>query len=78
MRERYMDGRIVATDTLLAGEPRVEGTEIGVRELYELHEDGEGEYSSAELTGWYDVEKDDIDTAMLYIETTDNPFDGLA
>ncbi len=69
--ERYMDGLIVSGGRVLDGDAHIAGTEIGVEELYELHEDGDGRYSSPDLITWYDLEIEQVDAAIEYARTSD-------
>ena len=55
---------IVQTDDVLGGEPRIEGTRIGVLDVYELVV--EGGYSPADVADQLDRSLGEIYTALAY------------
>ena len=55
---------IVRTDDVLGGEPRIEGTRVGVIDIYELVV--EGGYSPADVADQLDRSLGDIYTALAY------------
>lgn len=59
--------RIVETEDTLHGKPRVEGTRVGARTLYELHElDG---MEAEEIADQYPtIETEDVKTAVEYMK----------
>lgn len=55
---------VVQTERVLGGEPRIEGTRIGVLDIYELVIDGG--YSPADCADQLDISLADIYTALAY------------
>ncbi|QSG05092.1 DUF433 domain-containing protein [Halapricum desulfuricans] len=55
---------IVRTDDVLGGEPRIEGSRVGVIDVYELVV--EGGYSPADVADQLDRSLGDIYTALAY------------
>ena len=55
---------IVRTDDVLGGEPRIEGTRIGVLDVYELVVDAE--YSPADVADQLDVSLGEVYTGLAY------------
>lgn len=60
---------IVTDDDVLGGDPRLEGTRIGVRTVYRLYEDGERPEDIA--AGYDDVTVADVHNALAF--AFDNP-----
>ena len=55
---------VVQTDDILGGEPRIEGTRIGVLDIYELVIDGG--YAPADCADQLDLSLGDVYTALAY------------
>ena len=55
---------IVQTDDVLGGEPRIEGTRVGVLDVYELVV--EGKYSPADVADQLERSLGEIYTALAY------------
>lgn len=55
---------IIRTEDVLGGEPRIDGTRIGVLDIYELVVDGE--YSPADVADQLDRSLADVYTALAY------------
>lgn len=56
--------KVVQTDDVLGGEPRLEGTRVGVLDIYELVVDGG--YSPADVADQLDCSLSEIYTALAY------------
>lgn len=56
--------RIVTTDGVLGGEPRISGTRIGVRDVYALAV--KGEYSPVDVADQLDLSLGAVHTALAY------------
>lgn len=55
---------IVRTDDVLGGDPRIEGTRIGVLHVYELVV--EGEHPPADVADQFDVSLGEVYSALAY------------
>lgn len=55
---------IVQTEDILGGDPRIDGTRIGVLHVYELAV--EEEYSPADVADQFDISLTDVYTALAY------------
>ncbi|MEZ3115738.1 DUF433 domain-containing protein [Halobaculum sp. MBLA0147] len=58
---------IVATEEVLGGKPRIEGTRIGVYQVGTLRRDAG--WSREELAVEFDLDDDEIDAALEYYDT---------
>lgn len=56
--------RIVRTDDVLGGDPRIEGTRIGVLHVYELAI--EGDHTPADVADQLGISLGDVYTALAY------------